>query len=577
MEHDNAEPLPAAATDTDLSCILLTTPTSGTGSLWRLMQAISANRLTPNKVAEEYTNAGRQAELAEWRPESHGHIYLWNTPHIINPSFADRNMKMIVHVRDPRDLVCNQYHWVFQHPFSGTDEEAEAYREKVRVAGIDSFALQRDNKILFRAHLSMIERLKEPDENVLILSYNQLCLGFDQLVREIADFLKVDLATVPKDLIECERTDNLHQNSGWIGQMWTGSDVMPGRHRSELKAETIRELDRRYDSILETLRSIEKPQFRWHYSTLEQQQDVAQVLAGKDGQLFLANDSNRVIDQISGRIRLPEETLLSIAAAHAERSRTCAEWPNCVYVHAVIPSKEVAHRAFLPPETTYEGEGPRPFRQYLESSAAGIWLPFYDASLLEPDGETFFFPKSDTHWNHVGAHRYLAGFFEATIPELAEQLSSLPLRRFNAMQQGDLGKKVFLDPEIVAILAPVVKRAQQVFTNDVSNEGCVRWYENADIHNGTTAVVLHDSFTMWLLDIIPELFQRAIFIHTTIFDREFVRSLDPTHVFCLQTERFLPRPPSNRISLLKFVKQQEVEKRSTAPFADWLAKRMAQC
>ena len=91
-------------------------PTSGTGSMWRVITALTEKKLRAVKISEIYVNSGRIAELAEWRPEPFDHIYMYNTPYIPNNWFRDPNIRIVTNFRDPRDMACNQYYWALQHP-----------------------------------------------------------------------------------------------------------------------------------------------------------------------------------------------------------------------------------------------------------------------------------------------------------------------------------------------------------------------------------------------------------------------------------------------------------------------------
>ena len=216
------------------SCVFLTMPTSGTGSMWRVITALTEKKLRPTKISEQYSNSGRIGALTEWRPEPLDNIYMYNTPHIVNQSLLDQNIRIVTNFRDPRDMACNQYYWALQHPMPNrTEQEIAEYRERVKANGMDQFVVEVDNNLHFKAFRAVADRLKNDHENVLILSYNQLCLDFDNLVARLIRFFNVSPADVPHERIERERTTNLKQNPAWIGQIWTGTDIMPGRYRNE--------------------------------------------------------------------------------------------------------------------------------------------------------------------------------------------------------------------------------------------------------------------------------------------------------------------------------------------------------
>jgi hypothetical protein len=146
----------------------------------------------------------------------------------------------------------------------------------------------------------------------------------------------------------------------------------------------------------------------------------------------------------------------------------------------------------------------------------------------------------------------------------------VPLREVASKQRGDLGQKVFYDAEPIKILVPCGSEAKQTYTNGIANEGCVRWFENPSAPVKTTALVMHDSFTMWLFDILAAIFSRVMFVHSTIFDFELMTRLRPQYVFCIQAERFFVRPPTDGNSVLEFIQRQESLKHSTSSFDQWL-------
>lgn len=551
------------------SCVFFTMPTSGTGSLWRVITALTAGRATADKVAERHVLEGRGDALSHWVPAPRGHVYMYNTPHVVNAALLDPAVRLIVNFRDLRDLACNQYHWVFQHPMPGRSEaEIERRRAEVRAGGIDRYVLSIDNTVHMRGFLALEQRLREDRENVLLLSYAQLCLDFDGMIERLCRFLDVAPGDVPRALIEAERAGNLAGNPQWIGQQWAGCDVAPGRHREELRPETIALLDARYSASLALLRALEAEPFRALLMPATPAPAMpdppVEVLRGKQGMLFLHGDSNDVIGQITGRVRLRDLDMFAVAMAHQTRhllGRTLCRYD---YVHALVPDKEVVMRDRLPETVGFESEGPRPLRQYLASAVARLWTPFYDPGALAMDG----YPLTDTHWTHGGALRYWRSLLSARLPGLLQRFDDMPMRRFAGRQLGDLGAKLGLGPEAVEIVAPAEPSARLLFENGIVNDGAVAWYGNPRGGAGR-ALVLHDSFANWLKDIIAELFGETVFVHGTVFDAEFVRAFDPSVVLCLQIERFFPRPPVASASLLDFVAREEKAKGARAAVRDF--------
>ncbi len=99
--------------------------------------------------------------------------------------------------------------------------------------------------------------------------------------------------------------------------------------------------------------------------------DADKVLPGRDGYLFLTNDTNRVLDQVQGTYQVPERQLWSTAMTHAARAVLCASL-GAKYHHILVPDRETALLRFLP-ETIVPGRsGLSPVQQYLQYGAAAL-------------------------------------------------------------------------------------------------------------------------------------------------------------------------------------------------------------
>ena len=185
---------------------------------------------------------------------------MYNAPHIANQNLATGPAKLIVNFRDPRDLACNQFYWALQHPILGRSEaDIAAFREAVREKGIDQYVLGIDNTVQFKCFHAIRDRITGGGDDVLLISYAQLCLDFDAMVTRIAAFVGLDPALIPWADMEPMRASKLASNPGWIGKRWVGSDATPGRYLGELQPATIETLDEQYRTTLGFLRSLEAP------------------------------------------------------------------------------------------------------------------------------------------------------------------------------------------------------------------------------------------------------------------------------------------------------------------------------
>jgi len=247
------------------SILYVTTATSGSASIWRVLGAMLAP--SHRMVSSLPSGSGGKASLADLQPE--GHVYLVRGLNEMNGPVHDPRFRYVVNFRDPRDMLCNQYHWLVQHPpGKGDDEEKKrktiADRRARHERGIDDSVLRvRDDR-----GFSFVFELQEAARaggDVLFISYAQLCCAFDLMVGRLESFLGVAPAEAARRAIEMERTDNLASNPQWIGQAWTGTDIMPGRHRQELRPETIATLNARFAGTLGRLKEMEVPELRHLY------------------------------------------------------------------------------------------------------------------------------------------------------------------------------------------------------------------------------------------------------------------------------------------------------------------------
>ncbi len=243
------------------SIIFLTTPTSATGSMYRVLRTIAEGRYQRVHWLAALFDANRIEDAAHEAPPAEDSLILHNAPQHFNHGMRLLDYRFVLNARDPRDMVCNQYHWQFVHEEPAeTPEQTAARRERVAREGIDAFALRFDNNLYLKGWFDAVRRIAPPDR--IFIGYAMYCLHFDEIIARVSEFMDVPPATWTRKQraqIERERVDNLKGNPSWIGQRWAGTDTAPGRHRHELQPETIRILTERYRWILDFLRRFDDP------------------------------------------------------------------------------------------------------------------------------------------------------------------------------------------------------------------------------------------------------------------------------------------------------------------------------
>ena len=288
---------------------------------------------------------------------------------------------------------------------------------------------------------------------------------------------------------------------------------------------------------------------------------AADVLEGRDGRLFILNDTNDVMAQITGRLKAGRRQLAAIAAVHDERERFCRAH-GISYRHVICPSKESIETDKLPPAYAYEAHGPSFVAQYIAAEPA--IRPFYDRSCLVGRDDAYY--RSDSHWTEVGAVAYLTKSLRHWGDRRAlDVLDGLAAEVAPVVVPTDLGSKLDLGPETSVGLHLPNEAATVLVQTELVNKGHVCWQRSSspDVA-GTRALVLHDSFGVYLFRVLGELYAETLFIHDHDFDPAFLLRYRPDVVWLLQAERFLPRIPRNGVDFVAMIERNERRKKAPA-------------
>jgi hypothetical protein len=245
--------------------VLFTTPTSGTGSLWRIVQTFLPKDIPRISFIDDCLNRG--IAINDIKKEvfpKHG-CFLFNQPHLFNFNQDFSETQFVLNFRDPRDMSCNQYYWVFSHPNpSMTDEALAAHRDRIRTAGIDNFVLNQDHRSFFENHI-LFSSNPELMSKALVNSYIQLCFNTNGIIDRVAQTLGcTDIGLIERTKL-AEHPSALAGANKWVGQKWEGADLFPGRARVELKGETFAKLTARYARALAALQSMDDSRYGFFY------------------------------------------------------------------------------------------------------------------------------------------------------------------------------------------------------------------------------------------------------------------------------------------------------------------------
>jgi hypothetical protein len=174
--------------------------------------------------------------------------------------------KYVINIRDPRDIWCNQYYWLVQHP--APSEDVRLARKARYDKGIDSSVLKNARVFTSDSAAKQILNLvshHRNKKNVCFISYAQLCMKFEEMILRLNKFLLITPTPEIMKVINLESPAGLESNDKWIGKDWAGCDIMPGRYKNELKSDTIQELNEILRSYLESIKSVEIEELKYLY------------------------------------------------------------------------------------------------------------------------------------------------------------------------------------------------------------------------------------------------------------------------------------------------------------------------
>ncbi|MBS1845600.1 MAG: hypothetical protein JST53_14380 [Actinobacteria bacterium] len=272
------------------------------------------------------------------------------------------------------------------------------------------------------------------------------------------------------------------------------------------------------------------------------------VLVGNDGWLFLRRDTNDVIGQRAGKVKLGRKKRSEWRRVLQRRrdfiGGTRARW-RCL----VIPDKEFLYSEHLP--EGLHGAQRRPVHEFLRvaeqvGAPVAYALPVLEAS----KGEAELYPKTDSHWNQRGAFLAYQEICRTLREEGAmfSEVAPGDVRWIEASAPGGLGVKLYPAPISRTIRADLsTHRSALVFDNQVQNHGRVMVFEKeAAEDDRTCCVVFGESFVQNMILFLKETFTRLVFVHTSMMVREIVEAEAPNVVLSLPLERFLVQVPDDR-------------------------------
>ena len=270
------------------------------------------------------------------------------------------------------------------------------------------------------------------------------------------------------------------------------------------------------------------------------------VVEGREGRLFLANDSNHVLDQHSGALRFDDDQLRQWRLVLETRT-AWLERRGSPHFFLVAPNAHSVYPDMLPPGLPSAPE--RPVHQLLghlreHESFARVVYPLEALAAADENA----YPKTGSHWSPLGASIACAALVEEIRREAPVEGPAPDAYEFLTLTPffGDLGAK--MQPQMTSAFVqadPRAARARRVFDNRVRNTGRRVIFEWDDVGAGPHCMVYGDSYAMRVLPFLAESFARLTFVHMATLDFDLARALEPDVVVGITNERFLISVPQD--------------------------------
>ncbi|MEW6372588.1 MAG: polysaccharide pyruvyl transferase family protein [Pseudomonadota bacterium] len=287
---------------------------------------------------------------------------------------------------------------------------------------------------------------------------------------------------------------------------------------------------------------------------------VPGALVGKEGWLFLSNDSNACIEQFIGRQRLSKAILDEYQTLYEARQKYLKA-SGIAYLMAIAPGKEYVYPEYLPDEVV-KGELPDSCAQFIDAVGRSFDNEIINlrSALIENKHRGPLCYKNDSHWNYLGAMIGAKALLQSVrnlfpiVPQFEESNYQLAVGNEGI---GDLtakprlayaGGKYFPSKEITgeearcAVGVQYAKHAQEITEHaymHLSQTRPTRLFRNQKAAHLPRAIILRDSYADCMIPFLTEYFSECLFIWTRRLDEQVVASFKPDLVVEVVVERFL--------------------------------------
>lgn len=269
------------------------------------------------------------------------------------------------------------------------------------------------------------------------------------------------------------------------------------------------------------------------------------VLTGKDGWLFLDNDTNKSVEQFTGKLLLDRAERKAWKNYFSGFTTLATELDKPVAM-LMAPAKEAVYTEYYPypkaKHTTVDQ------LQEIVPSTFPFIYPVKELSLASQRT----FRITDSHWSVHGA--MLASLLTANtlgVPHAVVDAIFAKDEFYQRQVSGDLGNKIF--PPAMHnedALKNYSYKKKLVYDNQLPNFGRVLVLQNDDALVPGRLLVLGSSSAYSMLDYLSRIFRNVVLIHTAgNIDTALVKKIKPDFLLAQTNSRFVVRAPDLGFSL----------------------------
>ncbi len=263
------------------------------------------------------------------------------------------------------------------------------------------------------------------------------------------------------------------------------------------------------------------------------------ILEGRDGWLFLDNDTNQSVEQFCGELLLGRLERRAWSDYLDSLHDLAAEY-HCAYAVLIAPAKEMVMSDYYP-----HLKGPTTPVEQVEKLARPDHKVVHPTERMRRSSEQMF-RVCDTHWTHKGALCGLMAVLEVLGLDIASIETFFEKDNFKErLRGGDLGNKMFPRRSAREWMPSGISYRQWVrYDNHLPNMGRVLVTHKKNALVAAKCLIFGSSSSYTMLDYVARVFTDVIFVHSAgNIDATVVAKESPDFLIAQTNGRFVVRPP----------------------------------